>query len=350
VSVDRLRVGSPLAEETGAAVALAPRGTGRRGVLTTTVPREYVHRAALAEVIPIGWERCGESRFAVYAQWPRAHALFTHGALRSYDATIVAETIRQAGLLICHAELGVPLGHQFLLHDLFFRVDQDELGVGPTPAMLEIDVTCTEVKQRGGRLSGLRYEMELLRDGEPLAAGGASASIIAPRVYWRMRGDVRGDVHGATAPAPTPLPAPVVPCAVGRVHQEDVVLAQTGEPDRWQLRMDTSHPVLFDHPVDHAPGMVLVEAAKQAAMASLGRPDTHVVGMACEFTRFIEFDAPCFIQACRLPSAGAEAGDSVLVTSRQHDEQAFSARVTLAAIASSAAPGSSAVAAESFTA
>ncbi|WP_260845011.1 AfsA-related hotdog domain-containing protein [Streptomyces sp. SLBN-31] len=50
----------------------------------------------------------------------------------------------------------------------------------------------------------------------------------------------------------------------------DVVLSPLGQPHRWQLRVDTRHPVLFDHIVDHVPGMLLIEAARQAATATLG--------------------------------------------------------------------------------
>src|SRR6185437_4278026 len=44
--------------------------------LTRTVPSQYVHRAALAEVLLTDWQPAGEHRFLVRAQWPRAHSLY----------------------------------------------------------------------------------------------------------------------------------------------------------------------------------------------------------------------------------------------------------------------------------
>ncbi|WP_442819295.1 AfsA-related hotdog domain-containing protein [Streptomyces sp. NBC_01236] len=64
-----------------------------------------------------------------------------------------------------------------------------------------------------------------------------------------------------------PLPPPAGLTPFGRDRFEDAVLAATDRPDRWQLRVDTTHPALFDHLVDHAPGILLLEAARQAARA-----------------------------------------------------------------------------------
>lgn len=65
---------SPTASDTP-----APAGTGvmRYPSLTTTVPKEFVHRASVAEVMLTDWERTGQARFTVSAQWPRGHSFFT---------------------------------------------------------------------------------------------------------------------------------------------------------------------------------------------------------------------------------------------------------------------------------
>ncbi|WP_405881714.1 AfsA-related hotdog domain-containing protein [Streptomyces sp. NBC_00169] len=66
-------------------------------------------------------------------------------------------------------------------------------------------------------------------------------------------------------------------------------------PHTWQLRTDTRHPVLFDHPVDHIPGMVLLEAARQATTAHLGHP-TLPLTLTTTFTNYAELDTPCHLQ------------------------------------------------------
>lgn len=323
MSTSRIRLVSPSVRQTGAPGALGTLAALLHEGLTTTVPCEYVHRAAVAEVMPTGWARLDDTRFSIRAQWPRSHTFFGPNPEGRYESTIVAETIRQSGLLLCHAELGVPLGHQFLMHDLSFHVEPDQLLVGDVPADLLIDVECTEIKRRGNALTSVVYEVVILRDGELLATGGASTTVISPQVYRRIRSE-------ALRPAgcDAVLTALADPARVGRTSPMDVVLSPLGDPDRWQLRVDTRHPVLFDHPVDHIPGMTLVEAARQAAAAALDRPDATILGIACTFTRYAELDQTCLIETCRLPRTSPEADDQVLVTGRQGDEQVFSATVT----------------------
>lgn len=290
--------------------------------LTTTVPKEFVHRAAVAEVMLTDWHRTDDTRFRVTAQWPRGHSFF--GPIGGHhDPLLAAETIRQVGSLLAHAEFGVPLGHHFLMWDLSFVTHPDRMRMGSAPASLDLAITCTEIKRRGGDLTGLRYEAVIHRDGHVAATGGASYTCTTPAVYRRLR---KGRCTAADV-RPLPLTAPASPQSVGRLSPMDVVLSPIGEPCRWQLRVDTSHPVLFDHPVDHVPGMVLVEAARQASAAVLGRTEFLPAGITSEFLRYAELDTPCVIEARRLPPE-TPGEERVLVTGQQDGTTVFTSTVT----------------------
>ncbi|NEA65242.1 AfsA-related hotdog domain-containing protein [Streptomyces sp. SID12488] len=112
--------------------------------------------------------------------------------------------------------------------------------------------------------------------------------------------------------------------AFGRDRFEDVVPAATDRPGRWQLRMDTTHPILFDHVFDHAPGMLLLEAARQAALAAARPRRTAVTGMNSVFVKYAELDAPCWLETERSVDGG-----KVRVVARQHDREIFSSTVPL---------------------
>jgi hypothetical protein len=99
------------------------------------------------------------------------------------------------------------------------------------------------------------------------------------------------------------LPLPVPPPLVGRDRGADVVLAPTGDMKVWEVRSDLNHPVLFDHRVDHLPGMVLVEAMRQAACLATGWPELLVTGLSSRFDRYVEFDQPCLVRAEAGPAA-----------------------------------------------
>jgi len=290
--------------------------------LTTTVPKEFVHRAAVAEVLLTGWDRSDQTHFTVQAQWPRSHSFYITAPGDHHDPLIAVETVRQLGALLTHTEFGVPLGHHFLMWDCHVSAQPEQLLLTDAPASLDIDVSFDEVKQRAGKMAGGRYRTVIRRDGQIAATGGASFTCVSPQVYRRLRGDRQpGDPRRVLA-----LTAPPAPQSVGRVCPMDVVLSPTGEPDHWHLRIDTRHPVFFDHPVDHAPGMLLVEAARQASHALLRDPAALPLAIACDFTRFVELDSPCDIHAQHLDTPGGHP--TILVTGHQNGQPVFNATIT----------------------
>ncbi|MFI7386519.1 ScbA/BarX family gamma-butyrolactone biosynthesis protein [Streptomyces sp. NPDC049813] len=290
--------------------------------LTTTVPKEFVHRVSVAEVFLTGWARQEDDRFLVTGQWPRVHSFFTPVDGR-HDPLLAAETLRQAGMLVAHAEFGIPLGHRFLMWDLALSVDPAQLTVGAAPATIEIEVSCRDVKRRRDVVTGFRCDVVIRRDGRTAATGSSSFTSMTPSVYGRLRGERERD------PRILPLTAPTAPQTVGRTSPMDVVLSPVGRPDVWQLRVDTRHPVLFEHPVDHVPGMALLEAARQAASAHLGR-SCQLLAITSEFENYAELDAPCLIGIEPAPGPATPGQERLLVTCRQNDRSVFRATVTVA--------------------
>ncbi|GAA0385725.1 ScbA/BarX family gamma-butyrolactone biosynthesis protein [Streptomyces luteireticuli] len=302
--------------------------------LTTTVPREYVHRAALSEVFLTGWRRTGGQSFTVTAQWPRSHSFFT-AVEGLHDPLMLCETIRQTFPLLLHAAYGTPFGHQLSWSRFGYSLDPQALRVGRTPAELELRVVSEVLNERRGIPTDLSLSYAVLRDGDLVAAADTRFGCIAPAVYRRVRGE-RADVPRVFAAAPAPA-APLAPAMAGRDHARDVVLGPQDGPGRWQLRVDTGHPVLFDHPVDHVPGMLLMEAARQAAHAvDLPAEAALPTSMNVTFHRYVEFDAPCWIEARRQASTTSAPG-TLRVDAVQDGVVAFTSEVTLAAAATPAA-------------
>ncbi|GHB07991.1 ScbA/BarX family gamma-butyrolactone biosynthesis protein [Streptomyces termitum] len=276
-----------------------------------TVPKELVHLHDPEAVLLTNWAPLGGDRYSVSARWPDS------GVYGGSVPLLLAQTMRQSGLLIGHAEAEVPLSHQTLLGVMDFGVSEDFYCSGNKPDTLFILVT---VKRAGPR--SLRLEQSILSEGRPVAEARLSFSWIAPATYRRLRGPYADAPWGEAAP-----PAPLAPRTVGRVREEEVVLAPSGRPDRWQLRVDTSNLALYDHRVDHVPGLALVEAAHQALHATAG-PDRHPVRLMCTFDRYVEFDAPCWIDAA-VVAASDEGPSHVEITGTQHGRRAFSVAMDL---------------------
>lgn len=260
-----------------------------------TVSRHLVHRASVSEVLITGWQATGPYDFLLGAQWPRAHGFYRLPGDRHHDPVLAAETVRQAGLLIGHVGFGVPQGHHVVLDDLSYAVEPAALAVAAAPASLMLRVACQDVRMRHGRLGSLRIQVELERDGRPLGHGSAQLQVHAPASYARLR----GGVHPAPGGGRPSVPA--APELVGREQPDDVVLSPARPPASWWLRTDLRHPVLFDQPLDHVPGMLVLEAARQAAHR-LRFPEPVVpVELVSSFDGFVELDRPCLVRAWTEP-------------------------------------------------
>ncbi|WP_433889486.1 ScbA/BarX family gamma-butyrolactone biosynthesis protein [Streptomyces sp. CA-111067] len=299
------------------------------------VARRYVHKAAMAEVLLTGWQQLpAPDAFVVTAQWPRAHSFYSaHQGL--HDPLLLVETVRQSMPLLSHVAYDVPFGHHLVWNGISFRVDPEALRIREVCAEVTLHITCHEVRYRRGQLSSLGMTIRAERDGEPLGVADAGFTSVAPAIYNRLRA---GNTDALPAMARAVPPPPAIPAAqVARYREQDVVLASTDTPNRWQLRADTTHPVIFDHPVDHVPGMLLLEAARQAAQATTGA-DSVLLELNARFNYYAELHRPCWVEAVPPPAGGA--GDSAIrVSVHQDGDEAFSASCSTTRSPAAAIPG-----------
>ncbi|MFJ3586746.1 ScbA/BarX family gamma-butyrolactone biosynthesis protein [Streptomyces sp. NPDC090127] len=263
--------------------AHAQRGT--RGV-----PKEFVHLHDESSVVITGWDRCDDAFFTLTAQWP---ATAVEGPC---DPRVLAQTVRQSGLLITHAEYSIPLSHQTLLYDFNYTVHPDFRVSPAEPTDLDIEIRTTETRRSGRVISALRMDIHILREGATVARADCEFGWVSPAAYRRLRGE-----HHTVDWGSWPVPAPVEPHTVGRTDPADVLLAVGDRPGRWQLRNDIGNRLLFDHAVDHVPGLVLIEAAHQAAHAAAAPAHFVPVDLATTYERYVEFDEPCWLETELIP-------------------------------------------------
>lgn len=317
--------------------------TARHG-LTTTVAKEYVHRAALAEVFLTGWQRTGPDAFTLTAQWPRSHSFYSVSQAL-YDPMLLCETIRQTFPLLMHAAYEVPFGYQLSWKDFRYTADPEAMRVTGTPAEIDLRVWCHEIRRVRGLPSALAMRFEISRGDALLAVASTRIGCSSPAVYRKVRAG-----RGGVTPEPVAVERrrPLDPHTVDRRFAADVVLAEPARPMaggppgsmEWQLLLDPTHPVLFDHPVDHAPGMVLFEAVQQAVLALGEQPDMSMpISMDMAFHRYVEFDSPCTITAEPAAPGAAGTRHAYRVSGLQNGTCAFEATVEAETVRPLPAPG-----------
>ncbi|MEY9874275.1 hypothetical protein ABH931_003769 [Streptacidiphilus sp. MAP12-33] len=291
-----------------------------------------MHKDTASEILLTGWQDTGQDTFKITARWPGNHP-FYKSAAGFHDPMLVAETVRQAVPLLSHVAYGVPFGHRQSWSHFRYDLTPEGLATDCGPTDVELLVTCADLSRRGSVLAGMTMQVELVANGRPLGTAESTFRNHPPAVYRRLRGDRAEKAWGEIQDAPVP---PGVPSgSVRRSRQADVVLSPADERSAGhRLRVDPRHPVLFDHPLDHVPGMLLLEAARQAAHSAMGPYPLVPTALDATFARYGEFDSPCGIQAERVSGvAGDPANMSahrrplVLVTAVQDEEQVFSALV-----------------------
>ncbi|MFE9251235.1 ScbA/BarX family gamma-butyrolactone biosynthesis protein [Streptomyces sp. NPDC007088] len=290
------------------------------------VTNEQVHKDAADERLLTTWHQDGDAEYVIGARWPRDHTFYA-SQHNLFDPLLLAESVRQCVPLLSHVAYAVPFGHRQSWSHFSYSLEPEALETGAAMATdIELRVACRDVVHRMGRLASMNMEVEVVREG--LRIGSAQTRFVnhAPAPYNRLRGPYADLASAVERALPTPPPSP--PARVGRTTPADVVLSPTNSARRSQLRVDLGHPVLFDHPVDHAPGMLLLEAVRQAAQAAVRPAAVCAVAMDVVFARYTELDAPCWIHTDLLPADRADS-HRLLVTAVQRDVCVFSAITTL---------------------
>jgi 2-oxo-3-(phosphooxy)propyl 3-oxoalkanoate synthase len=348
------------------------------------VPRELVHKAAHTEVLLTGWRQRGEREFEVGAQWPRDHGFWRTDEDGVQDPMLLVETTRQVLPLIAHMGFGVPVGHQLIWDHYHCAFSVPFLPVAGSPAEVLLRLSASRSPEHGARLREIALTMTVRCADRTLATVSTVYSAHSPRVYGRLRGPGTPEPPEAMAAAVLP-PPPLAPPLVGRESEREVVLAaeedagtgdgggdggrrrdveggsteggsgsggegagaagaagaandptSAGSWSRRQLRVLTSSPWLFDHPVDHVPGMLLMEAARQAVHLAAGPVRPRLTRLDAGFHRYVDLDVPSWVETSPGPTGAADAdpdaepprGERTLtVDVTQRGEKAFTAVV-----------------------
>jgi hypothetical protein len=260
------------------------------------VPRQYVHRQSVAEVfltdsVPEG--RAGG--FRIGAQWPRLHA-FYRTCTQRYDTMILAETARQSAIYLAHRYYRVPLDRKFTMQSMMVDACVDRLMIGHSAAEVVLEAQMTEHDRRRGQLTAFTVDLVYRLGNTRIGSARATANILTRDDYDSARWPGDRDRSLGTIPRSDPAPR----SEVGVADPSAVTLGRhPAGPNggRWRLRVDTSHPVLFDHPCDHVPGALVLEASRQASRLRLGWPCADVESITVRFRRFLELDEPTTVIA-----------------------------------------------------
>jgi hypothetical protein len=296
-----------------------------RPPIEATVPKALVHKRAIEQVLLSGAARVSDGEFVVSSQPPRAHRYFSDSLVARYDSLLLLEISRQAGVLVAHEFLGVPLDHQFVFSGLTMEVhDADALAAGPRPAELVARCRLLDSRRQRDRLTRTTLEVAMELDGRLAATVIGGAAYLPAHKYRSLRRLMGSPVDADSRLHPAQR---VVPEAVGRCEPQNVVIAApvcaervpgVGSTLSADVVVDERHPTFFDHPLDHLPGTLLMEAFRQCAVVAAHRvhgldPATALLrDCRVEYSRFAELGPGVICDAVVGPR-GDDGGPTVPV-------------------------------------
>lgn len=288
------------------------------------IPRGIVHRESIAEVFLTDAHRTADGA-AFAAQLPRNHSYFSdhRGTATTYDPLLLIEVFRQVAIYYAHTFLGVERSEKFIFGAADFEIlDEQTLRIGACPGHCVVEAHVVDDKVRNGVTVGLTLEMVASIEGREAAREAMTYQWMPSQVWSKIR--VRGR-ESLGLPPEHHIPAAshvarMRPGSVGRHNPRNAILANPELADD-ELNaltvIDTNHPSLFDHALDHVPGMLQFEAARQVAMAaanaSLGLDTNRMVmhRLRIEFTKFGEFERETVARSTVEPDG--EGGAQALV-------------------------------------
>ncbi|MEE1736235.1 ScbA/BarX family gamma-butyrolactone biosynthesis protein [Streptomyces sp. BE147] len=287
----------------------------------STVANLLVRKTDPTEVLVTEWYEISDTQHVVTTEWPCSHPFYTPEQ-EIHSPLLFTESTRQALALLSHTEFGIPLDHRLGWEYISCSTTPEGLRTTGSPAEVKLHITHTSVNRRRLGCARLTAEIEATRDGVRMGSAQIRYTAYPENVYRRLRGRYASAAESCARALPPGRP--VNPALAGRKSDSDVVLSPTTHDNLWFLRADLTHSVLFDHPHDHIPGMVLLEAFSQAAGMVCAPQAVRPLSFDAVFKRYVELDQPCLIEAEALTRS------SVKLVATQGDTVTASAMVTTA--------------------
>ncbi|WP_405496330.1 ScbA/BarX family gamma-butyrolactone biosynthesis protein [Nocardia sp. NBC_00511] len=274
-----------------------------------TIPRALAHRQAVSEVFVTSLDEASADSFVVGAQLPRMHGHYGDHAgelARHHDLVAVMEAARQASIAVTHEFYGVPTDCAFLVRTFNGTgVDAPSWEIGVAPADLELRVRALRKHHRDETLQGLDLVLEISCGGIEMGTVDGSFSWVAPQQWGALRAGFRKRLGLRAFETALPIGERAAAGLVGRENPRNVVIGPpeaTATGTRAAVVTDTTHPILFDHQLDHVPGNLLIEACRQTALTTLGGRTCRLVSVTSTFEHFVELDLPAECVAERTES------------------------------------------------
>ncbi|HEY7186994.1 MAG TPA: AfsA-related hotdog domain-containing protein [Vicinamibacterales bacterium] len=271
-----------------------------------TVPRAWVHKRSLDNVLVTEIRACGDSRFMCAGRLPTAHRFFNDVGRRPQDDILFyTELACQASLTVCHAIFNVGKDDAFIFegsHAALTEAAWETTCDDGEAVTIEVRIQDL-ISRKSNAVSRVVTEHTMCIGSRQVFRGTGVFTIQPTALFQRLRRLSAGRIAAALfdASSVTETRAALVPRATG----DNIAISS---PRRGQASgitssvvIDRRHPYFFDQRCDHVPVTLLLEACAQLAsssfLANTGIEPLGISECTASFTQFVEASLPAEVTA-----------------------------------------------------
>nr|VFJ98149.1 MAG: A-factor biosynthesis hotdog domain-containing protein [Candidatus Kentron sp. LFY] len=313
---------------------------GNSSNTTPLVDRGLVHKSNPENVFIEEPSRIGAREFRALAHFPVHHGTYNDTPTGLSASGYLIEVARQKVIALSHKFFDIPLDAGFIISVIDWHFSRPTPFVVEHPGPFELFTSVRETAERGdGKMKCATRTRFVGRHGEFLT--GESAFLTVSR---NMTSRTKRSSDTPTIPV-HPLTAEEVQVRsphnvlIGLDPEDEDVRVQDlrnvliglapaeqreeAEITSFFMVVDRNHPYFFEHENTHVPGMMLLEAGKQAAVFSARRRYPALEGSygdlrrgEIRFSRFADLKRPIRIAcSCDSPAPAEEAFRTHVVVS-----------------------------------
>jgi hypothetical protein len=305
----------------------------------STMNKKMVHRTAIFEVFLTDQIKIDDLHFVVGAQLPRSHSLYCDMTTdrRAYDTMMLLEVFRQASISTSHSFLDVPMDYKFVFISCELKLlEFNGLLEKNESVRAIVDVKITDELLKNEIRAGITLDMTLYIEDVPVAKKIMTIRWMTSERWAQLR--YKGLVEASNLPEKSRgiyTGDIVEKSSIGRDNNNNIFLKQINNSEKnieTLLIVDQDNPVIFDHPLDHIPGMLMLEGFRQTSFLAArtyfpSMTNNLVVSdIQVEFEKFGEYTHPTLCKALIDDAVVNDSDGSITITLEMKQANACIAR------------------------
>lgn len=231
----------------------------------THIEKEFVHKSFNENVFVSRIDKISEKVFKVQGLLPKTHTFYNDQLCGLSACPFFIELSRQSNMAICHLFFNIRLDSVFTMTsvDWLFTDNQPFLPRNFDPIMYDVEFAKYKVRKQ---FTFIKIIGHLYQKGYNFLNGEST--------FLFSHEEIDNASEGIKS-APFQIKKSIAnPECIQVKNTENVLIAppeydKTSDTIKTQMIPNTRHSYFYEHPCAHVPGMMILEAGKQAAIAGL---------------------------------------------------------------------------------